>query len=653
MQFNEAQIQAIQHNTGPCMVIAGPGSGKTTVLTHRVRYLIERYGVNPSDILVITFTKAAAEQMKLKFKGLSEGRNSAVTFGTFHAVFFTILKAAYNYSAHCIIKPQIQHEFVKDQMCRLELEYDDENEAVAGVLSEISCVKGEDVNIDEYESRCIPPQSFRIMYRAYDDMLVRKHLIDFDDMIVQCRELLMQREDYRRAWQNKYKYILIDEFQDINKAQFDVVRILADEYRNLFVVGDDDQSIYGFRGSAPQIMLDFNKYYSDAVRIDMCINYRSTGNIVFASRAVAEENEHRYYKDITTYNSQGDTVSVYEFNSLNDEKAFLVSEIRRLIDTGIAADDIAVLSRTNVIGNMYMSRLESDGIPCCDYSAVQDVYEHWISKDILTYIRIALGSRERMDFLRIINKPLRYITRSYITQPADINALKRSCERNEQMSEQVEKLASDINMIRNMSPFAAVNYIRKGIGYDEYIRNYIYEYKADKEELYNVLDELAHRASRYMSLSQWLDGITEYLKQCDTQRRNNTVEGVHMLTMHGSKGLEYKIVMVMDVCEGIIPYNKAVLDEQIEEERRLFLCCNDKGKRKVVSSVPQAEVQQRYNPFTLYRRASYCSLSSSSYRSSYSIASNSSSNASDTSSYSSSDSIFSSTGSLSPSTLYL
>ena len=201
----------------------------------------------------------------------------------------------------------------------------------------------------------------------------------------------MQREDYRRAWQNKYKYILIDEFQDINKAQFDVVRILADEYRNLFVVGDDDQSIYGFRGSAPQIMLDFNKYYSDAVRIDMCINYRSTGNIVFASRAVAEENEHRYYKDITTYNSQGDTVSVYEFNSLNDEKAFLVSEIRRLIDTGIVADDIAVLSRTNVIGNMYMSRLESDGIPCCDYSVVQDIYEHWISKDILTYIRIALG----------------------------------------------------------------------------------------------------------------------------------------------------------------------------------------------------------------------------------------------------------------------
>ena len=590
MQFNKAQIQAIQHNKGPCMVIAGPGSGKTTVLTHRVRYLIDRCGVKPSDILVITFTKAAAEQMKFKFKGLSEGRSSAVTFGTFHAVFFTILKAAYNYSARCIITPQVQHEFVKDQIHRLELEYDDEKEAVDGVLSEISRVKGEAVNIDEYESRCIPPQSFRIIYMAYDDMLVRKHLIDFDDMIVQCRELLMQREDYRRAWQNKYKYILIDEFQDINKAQFDVVRILADEYRNLFVVGDDDQSIYGFRGSAPQIMLDFNKYYSDAVRIDMCINYRSTGNIVFASRAVAEENEHRYYKDITTYNSQGDTVSVYEFNSLNDEKAFLVSEIRRLIDTGIAADDIAVLSRTNVIGNMYMSRLESDGIPCCDYSVVQDIYEHWISKDILTYIRIALGSRERIDFLRIINKPLRYISRSYITQPADINALKRGYEGNEQMSKQVEKLVSDISMIRSMSPFAAVNYIRKGVGYDEYIRNYIYEHKADKEELYNVLDELAHRASQYMSLSQWLDGIVEYIRQCDKDRQNNTADGVHMLTMHGSKGLEYKIVLVMDACEGIIPYNKSILDEQIEEERRLFYVAMTRAKEKLYLQIGRAHV---------------------------------------------------------------
>ena len=203
-----------------------------------------------------------------------------------------------------------------------------------------------------------------------------------------------------------------------------------------------------------------------------------------------------------------------------------------------------------------------------------------------------------MDFLRIINKPLRYISRSYITQPADINALKRCCEGNEQISEQVEKLVSDISMIRSMSPFAAVNYIRKGVGYDEYIRNYIYEHKADKEELYNVLDELAHRASQYMSLSQWLDGITEYIRQCDKDRRNNTADGVHMLTMHGSKGLEYKIVLVMDVCEGIIPYNKAVLDSQIEEERRLFYVAMTRAKEKLYLLYPK----QRYNKDTTRSR---------------------------------------------------
>lgn len=238
MQFNEAQLQAIQHNTGPCMVIAGPGSGKTAVLTNRVRYLIDNYGVRPSDILVITFTKAAAVQMQARFMQLGKDRGAAVTFGTFHAVFFTILKLAYNYNARCIITPARQRDFIKEQLCRLELEYDSEDEAVDNVLSEISRVKGSSIKLSEYESIYIPHESFRIIYSAYDDMLVKKRLIDFDDMIVQCRDLLQQREDYRNAWQNKYRYILVDEFQDINMAQFDVLRILSGKYRNLFVVGE-------------------------------------------------------------------------------------------------------------------------------------------------------------------------------------------------------------------------------------------------------------------------------------------------------------------------------------------------------------------------------------------------------------------------------
>lgn len=247
----------------------------------------------------------------------------------------------------------------------------DLEEYISQFFSQLSLMNSELEQPNRFTPTGMPVEEFRKLYRAYEGYKERHEKLDFDDMLTQCYQLLREDAAVREYWQRKYKFILVDEFQDVNQAQFACLQILAEKHQNLFVVGDDDQSIYGFRGSAPQIMLDFNKYYSDAVRIDMCINYRSTGNIVFASRAVAEENEHRYYKDITTYNSQGDTVSVYEFNSLNDEKAFLVSEIRRLIDTGIAVDDIAVLSRTNVIGNMYMSRLESDGIHAVIIQAVQ------------------------------------------------------------------------------------------------------------------------------------------------------------------------------------------------------------------------------------------------------------------------------------------
>ena len=604
-KLNDMQKKAVLQTEGPVLILAGAGSGKTGALTVRIAHLLET-GVKPWNILAITFTNKAAKEMRERVEKLVGDTARDMWISTFHSTCVRILRREIQHldyeNQFSIYDSDDQEKIMREAFKRLNMSTTDKSFSVKGAMSIISHLKEEMTSWEDYaqhvDKNDLKAVRIAKVYQTYQKMLKENNALDFDDLIYKTVLLFRQFPDVLEKYQERFRYIMVDEYQDTNHAQYVLTSLLADKYKNICVVGDDDQSIYGFRGSAPQIMLDFNKYYSDAVRIDMCINYRSTGNIVFASRAVAEENEHRYYKDITTYNSQGDTVSVYEFNSLNDEKAFLVSEIRRLIDTGIAADDIAVLSRTNVIGNMYMSRLESDGIPCCDYSVVQDIYEHWISKDILTYIRIALGSRERIDFLRIINKPLRYISRSYITQPADINALKRGYEGNEQMSKQVEKLVSDISMIRSMSPFAAVNYIRKGVGYDEYIRNYIYEHKADKEELYNVLDELAHRASQYMSLSQWLDGIAEYIRQCDKDRQNNTADGVHMLTMHGSKGLEYKIVLVMDVCEGIIPYNKAVLDEQIEEERRLFYVAMTRAKEKLYLLYPK----QRYNKDTTRSR---------------------------------------------------
>lgn len=595
MQFNEAQIQAIQHNTGPCMVIAGPGSGKTTVLTHRVRYLIERYGVNPSDILVITFTKAAAEQMKLKFKGLSEGRNSAVTFGTFHAVFFTILKAAYNYSAHCIIKPQIQHEFVKDQMCRLELEYDDENEAVAGVLSEISCVKGEDVNIDEYESRCIPPQSFRIMYRAYDDMLVRKHLIDFDDMIVQCRELLMQREDYRRAWQNKYKYILIDEFQDINKAQFDVVRILADEYRNLFVVGDDDQSIYAFRGARPDFLLRFPTLYPAAKKVTLNTNYRSTERIVNLAERVIGNNEVRFVKNMKGIGEAGDKVTFFLAEDAAKEAAHIAEKIGRLLDEGVPLTEIAVIYRTNLQGGAFARELYKRGIPYDLRDNSGNVYEHWVAKDLLAYLLLAENEESDSALRRILNKPKRYIGKDLLAEAETMPyTLLRSffvCPSLKGWQEEnLENLRIDLNQIRKRTPYDALKYIRKVIGYDEYLEEFAAYRRTSAQVLQEIADEIMETAkdcADVRSFREQLERLSLQMKE-QSRKKGQKRNGVALMTMHGAKGLEFRAVFLPSLVEGIVPHEKGM--DTVAEERRLFYVAMTRASEKLCLSA----ILQRY-----------------------------------------------------------
>ena len=255
--FNEGQKRAIEHFKGAALVLAGPGSGKTRVITYRTKYLIEHYGVDPSCILVITFTKAAAMEMKQRFQAMTDRKYVTVNFGTFHAVFFGILRHAYGYSADNIIREEQRNRFFKEEISHMNLEIEDEAEFIQNIAGEISRVKNERKNILEYEALSCDTKSFRKLYQKYDNMLRRQNQIDFDDMLVYTYELLSQRKDILRAWQNKFQYILIDETQDMNQLQYDIVKLLAAPRNNLFMVGDDDQSIYRFRGAKPEIMLGF------------------------------------------------------------------------------------------------------------------------------------------------------------------------------------------------------------------------------------------------------------------------------------------------------------------------------------------------------------------------------------------------------------
>lgn len=582
MQFNNSQLKVVKHKSGPMLVIAGPGSGKTTVLTARIRNLIEEYSVNPANILVITFTKAAANEMKSRFNNMM-GRSTNVTFGTFHAVFFMILRAAYNYSVDSIIKEDVRQNIIKQAIERSRLEPDDLNEMVSNITGEISRVKTETIDINAYYSASCPEEEFRDIYKYYVKTLKKMGLIDFDDMLLYCHELLTTRRDILAKWQQKYQYILIDEFQDINKIQYDIIKLLAKPQDNLFIVGDDDQSIYGFRGSKPEIMLNFDKDYPDTDKVILDTNYRSTGNIVSAAGKVIAHNKVRFAKNINTVNDPGDKVDIIEFNTQAEEYEKIIDNIRKESASGGNYSDNAVLFRTNSTAAGFVRKLVEYSVPFVTRDGVPNVFEHWIARDVITYMNIAMGSRKRSDFLQIINRPKRYIGRDYLADAEiSFDNLEKYYEDKNWMIERVDRLKYDILAMASMSPYAMINYLRKGVGYDGYLDEYAQSHNMQVRELYDVMDELMESARSFKTFNEWFAYIDEYgTKLRESYAAMDKQNAVILTTMHSSKGLEYPVVYIIDANEEITPHKKAVFVPEIEEERRMFYVAMTRAKRRL------------------------------------------------------------------------
>lgn len=583
MAFSKAQTQAIMHKDGPMMVLAGPGSGKTTVITHRVQYLTKEYGIDPGDILVITFTRAAAGEMRERYEALTGG-GSRVTFGTFHSIFFRILKLAYRYTADNIVREEQQMQFVRELAQAGGLEPEDENEFAASILSEISSVKGERIALEHYYSKNCPDAVFRQLYAGYEEKMRRAGLIDFDDMMVLCLELFTERKDILSAWQRRYRYILIDEFQDINRLQYEIVRMLAKPEDNLFIVGDDDQSIYRFRGAKPEIMLGFERDYPGAGRILLDVNYRSTEEIVAPALRLIGENQKRFSKAIHTTGRHGKNVITKLWQDPGEENLAIAREIQLYLQSGVRPGNIAVLYRTNAGPRFLMEKLMEYNLPFRTRDTVPNLYEHWISRNILTYIRIAMGSRAREDILQVINRPKRYISRDAMPdETVSFEKMKAFYAEKDWIAERIESLEGDLRAIARMSPLAAVNYIRQGMGYDEYLIEYAAFRRMRPEELLETADELKESAAGFKTFDEWfahIDAYKEELLRQAAQRRTET-DAITLATMHSAKGLEFPIVYILDANEGITPHSRAMLDEDMEEERRLFYVAMTRAKTRL------------------------------------------------------------------------
>lgn len=587
MECNKEQKEAIMHRDGPAMVLAGPGAGKTYVITNRVKALIDEYGVKPEQILVVTFSKAAAVEMKERFEMLTGVRRLPVRFGTFHSVFFQILRLAYHYEVKDIATPALKYRFLEETFNETGYEVDDKKEFLSDIEKEISRVKGEGIEIDCYFSSACSAEIFQKMYRGYQEKLQRHRCLDFDDMVVYTYQLLKEREDIRRRWQAQFRYLLIDEFQDINRLQYETVCMLAEPENNLFIVGDDDQSIYGFRGAKPGIMLSFPKHFPDTKQIVLGLNYRCSDEIMKAAERLIGKNNERYEKHIVANKGKEQPVHMKKCENLPDEAEKIVAQIQLYQKEGIDYQGMAVLFRTNMQMRLLAGKLMEHGIPFTMRENLPNLFDTWMAKDIMCYLQLALGNRSRDKFLKIANRPVRYLSRTAFTEPeVSFDKLRAyyAAKNQDWMEERIWNFEYDLKNLAALSPYAAIHFIRKGIGYDEFLKTYADERNVNADDWFDVLDEMQEMARDKKSIPEWLSFVENYgdtLEEMRQEQKKQQVKeepGVSLMTMHASKGLEFPVVFVPTLNEDIVPYRKAVQEGNLEEERRMLYVAMTRAK---------------------------------------------------------------------------
>lgn len=580
--YSSNQKKAIEHGAGPLMVLAGPGSGKTFVITHRIKYLIEGPGINPAHILVVTFSRAAAKEMKDRFEKLC--KKSPVTFGTFHSVFFNLLKTAYGFGSEQIASDELRYTLIKELIKRNSIENEDINTLAGNLLNEIALVKQDNISIKNYYSNSISSDTFKKIYSDYESELEARGKLDFEDMLSLTYELLSERSDILKAVQNRYRYILVDEFQDINFLQYNIIKLMAGEKQNITVVGDDDQSIYRFRGARPEIMLGFERDFRNVKKVFLDINFRSSTQIVNASTKLISFNSKRFPKNFKAKNGDGAPVSLIEFKNPFLEVNSIIKDIKDYIKSGQDINNIAVLYRTNLSPRLLIERLMRNNIPFTIRDAIPNLFDHWVAKDIISYIKLAINMGDKSDLLRISNKPNRYISRDSISSSrANIETLFDYYDDKSYMIKRIVELREHLRTIKNLKPATALRYIRNVVGYDEYIEEYCDMNGVESDDCYSILGDLENSAAEYNTFNDWFVHMDEYKDELIEARKksNENDKGVRLMTFHSSKGLEFDIVYIIDVNEGSVPYKKAKGVDEIEEERRMFYVAMTRARKKL------------------------------------------------------------------------
>ena len=645
-QPSQSQREAINHKDGPALLIAGPGSGKTFTIVQRIINLIEKENIPPNQILVLTFSKAAASQMHDRFK--VESGNLDVHFGTFHSLAYFILKKSFSFKENNLIsdfeKRRMLSQILKnhglDELCSTEnLQF---------IIDSISKQK----NSSNYNQISISlgtddisDNILQSVLDEYFEFLKEKGKLDFDDMILRCIELLKNNTQILIQYQNQFKYILVDEFQDINIPQYDLVKLISYPDNNLMCVGDDDQAIYGFRGSTPGIMNIFDKDYPGNKHIYLTENYRSGENIVKLAENIISDNKIRFSKSYIPVNPSGKIYSVICETHISQNE-YILSFLNGLSKEELA--DTAILVRTNRDVSVYSKLLSQNRIRINQSQPKNiSIKDSFIFDDIRAYLKFIYEGQRRSDFILIMNKPERYIQRTAVSSDSvSFEALKQYYFQNKDMLQSLDTFFRLIKLASSLDITYALNIIRKNLGYEKYIRA-VSKSEEEYEQNMNILikvTDLFKNYSKKVSVEEYINS-TKFDNSSDSSSNSNSNTnpdeegslqyGVKVMTMHTSKGLEFKNVIIPDANEGIIP-EKGVTGNELEESRRLFFVAVTRAK-KCLCILATKERNRDISRF-IKNKIKFENYSSSTI-SSNSLLSRNSSKASQTFSYSSSSSI--------------
>ncbi len=600
-KLNENQIKAVEHIEGPCMVLAGPGSGKTRVITYRIANMIMKTNIPPARILAISFTKNSSIEMKNRALSIcKDERINKVTFGTFHAVFYKILRYFTKYKIESILDEKTKRMVIKDILKKLQVENGEDDETVGQVINEISYVKNELMDKQDFESELLTKDEFINLYNMYETYKDEIQKIDFDDMLLRTYYLLNENKNALEFVRQVYKYILVDEFQDINKVQFEVLKLIANPNNNIFIVGDEDQSIYGFRGARPDFLLKFEDYFEKTQKIVLDINYRSKKEIIDASNKLIQNNLSRHDKIIKCYQGSGSLVNYIEPKDSEDEAIQIGKQILQEIKKDyVEYSDFAVIYRTNIQSRALVDVFMDMRIPFTVKDSIVTIYDHWACRDILSYLKISIKKYTNEDWIRIINKPFRYISRENLNQVKDdndfIGGLITKCNLHPRQVKTINDLEIDVHYIKQHCTQDAISYIRTTLEYDKYILDYCTNRKIKTNGLIEILNELESSASNFEKIEDYLAHIDKVKEELKENQNKTEMDGVVFTTMHSAKGLEFKNVYIIGINEGTIPHEKSYeIDndekklEQIEEERRLLYVGITRAEDNLTLSYPKS-----------------------------------------------------------------